>query len=29
MSDIGLGGVDFSLGLENFNAELLAVWSNT
>jgi hypothetical protein len=24
MSDIGLGGVDFSLGLENFNAELLA-----
>ena len=23
MSDIGLGGVDFSLGLENFNAELL------
>jgi hypothetical protein len=24
MSDIGLGGVDFSLGLENLNAELLA-----
>lgn len=24
MSDIGLGGVDFSLGLENFDAELLA-----
>ena len=23
MSDIGFGGVDFSLGLENFNAELL------